>query len=76
MVAPGEVFAGEAVFFGAEDDGDGCVVFKFAGDEGCKLIEADDGLFGFAVGECAGTEHEGGIANGFGESGGFAGVGE
>ena len=77
MVAEGEVFASEAVFFGAEDDGDlaGCMV-EFAGDDGSELIEGDDGLFGFAVGEGAGAEDERAVADGFGEGGHFGGVGE
>ena len=76
VMAEGEVFSGEAVFFGAEDDGDSSVVVEFAGDDGSELIEADDGLFRFAVGECAGAENEGGVADGFGEGGGFTRVGE
>ena len=76
MVAEGEIFAGEAVFFRAEDQGDSSGVIQFAGDGGSELIEADDWLFGFAVGERAGTEDEGRVANGLGQSGSFAGVGE
>jgi len=77
VMAEGEVFAGEAVLFRAEDEGDVvCRVIEFAGDDGGELIEADDGLLGFAVGEGGGAEDEGAVANGSGESRGFAGVGE
>ena len=66
MVAEGEVFAGEAVFFGAEDDGYlARRLIEFTGDDGSELIEAYDGLFGFAMGESAGAEYELTVANGF-----------
>ena len=67
VVAEGEVFAREAVFFWTEDDGDCSSIVEFAGDDGSEMVEADDGLLGFAVGERAGAEDEGGVANGFGE---------
>jgi len=67
VVTVGEVFASEAVFLRAEDEGNGSCVFEFAGNDGCDFVEADDGLFGFAVSECAGAENKGGVANGFGE---------
>lgn len=77
VMAVGEVFAGEAVFLGAEDEGNlaGGMV-EFGGDDGRELIEGDDGLLGFAVGECAGAKDEGAVADCFSEGGGFAGVGE
>jgi hypothetical protein len=60
VVAEGEIFAGKAVFFWAEDERDFApMLIKFASDDGSELVEADDGLFGFAVGECAGAEDEG-----------------
>jgi len=67
VVTVGEVFASEAVFLWAKDEGNGSGVFEFAGDDGCDFVEADDGLFGFAVSECTGAENKGGVANGFGE---------
>ena len=68
VMAEGEVFAGEAVLFRAEDEGDVvCRVIEFAGEERGELIELRDGLLRFAVGESAGAEDEGGVADGVGE---------
>ena len=68
VMAEGELFAGEAVFFGAEDEGYlARRVIEFAGEERGELIELRDGLLRFAVGESAGAEDEGGVADGFGE---------
>ena len=67
MVAEREVFAREAVFFGAEDDGNCSGTVEFSGDDRGELVEAGDGLLGFAVGDGACAEDECGIANGFGE---------
>ena len=76
VMAEGEIFAGEAVFFGSEEDGDLSGVIEFAGDDGGELVEGDDGLLGFAVGEGAGSDDECGVAEGFGQGGGLAGVDE
>ena len=76
MVAEGEVFAGEAVFFRAEDDGDPGVLFELLGEGGGELIEAKDRLFGFAVCERAGAKDERAVANGLRNCWDFDGVSE
>ena len=75
-VAPGEVFAGEAVLFRTEDEGDAAAPAEFAGDERGEVREGDDRLLGLAVGERAGAENESGGGEGLGQGGGFQGVGE
>jgi len=68
MVAEGEVFAGEAVFLGAKDEGDpGRRLLEFVHDVRSQLIEPDHGLLWLAVGECASAKDEGGVADGFPE---------
>jgi hypothetical protein len=61
------------MFLGTENKGDPGFVVAFAGDEGSKLIKADDGLFGLSMGEGAGAEDECAVADGFRESGCFEG---
>jgi len=74
VVAEREVFAGEAVFFGAEDEGDSAGrLIEFAGDDGGELVEENNGLFSFAMSQRAGAEDERAVANGLGKSRGLFG---
>jgi len=74
VVTEREVFAGEAVFFGAEDEGDSAGrLIEFAGDDGGELVEENNGLFSFAMSQRAGAEDERAVANGLGKSRGLFG---
>ena len=69
-VAVGEVFAGEAVFFRAEDEGyaAGDAGDAFAFDEGSEMGKGNYRLFGLAVGQGSGAGDESAMGHGFGES--------
>ena len=68
-----EVFAGEAAFFGTEDEGDTALVGEFGLDEWREVWQRNDWLFGFAVSKCPSAEDKGAIGDGFAEGIGFAG---
>ena len=75
-MAEGEIFAGEAVLLGAEDDRDGSGGVEFAIDDGRELVDADDGLLRLAMSERAGPKNQGGVADGVSKGDSFAGTGE
>lgn len=82
-VAEGEVIAGKAMFFRAEDEGDaGCgaggggwggqaaaveCAAQFAFQERGERGERDDGLFGLAMGDGAGAGDKGAVSEGIGQ---------
>ena len=58
-VAKGEIVAREAMFFGAEDEGDAPAAGKLVANDGSERWELDDRLLGPAGFECAGSEDKG-----------------
>lgn len=66
-VAPGKIFAGEAVFFRAEDQGDGRAVGAPAFNEASEIGKRNHRLLGFAVGEGSGADDKGTVCNGLSE---------
>jgi hypothetical protein len=74
QLAPGEVFAGEAVFFRAEDEGNAGAVGAFTFEERSEVGKGDDRLLGLAVGEGSGADDQGAVGHGFGQGLRAAGV--
>ena len=66
QMAPGEVFAGEAVFFRTEDEGDAGGAFLF--DIGSEIRKGEDGLLGLAMSEGSGADDEGAVGDGLGQA--------
>jgi hypothetical protein len=74
QMAAGEVFAGEAALFRAEDQGDAAAAVDFTAEGGAKLGKRDDWLFGLAMGEGSSAGDEGAIGEGLGERSAFSSV--
>ena len=66
-VAPGEVLAGEAVFFRTEDEGDAAAAGHLLLNERSQVMQFDHRLLGLAIGECSCPEDERAVPDGFGE---------
>ena len=66
-VAPGEVLAGEAVFFRTEDEGDAAAAGHLLPNERSQVMQFDHRLLGLAIGECSCSEDERAVPDGFGE---------
>lgn len=74
-MAVAEIFVGEAALFGAEEEGNVAGDEAFA-DEGRGLLQAFDGMLGFAAAEGGGADDEGAVADGFSKGLEFFGAGE
>jgi hypothetical protein len=58
QVAPGKIFAGEAVFFRTEDEGYSAAASELLLDDGREIGELDYFLLGLAVGEGPGADDQ------------------
>src|SRR5215469_15123632 len=67
-----EIFAGEPVLFGSEDDRDAAAAVKLGIEKLRRFIETNNLLFRFAVCQRAGANHESAVANRLGERGKLA----
>jgi len=67
-LAPGEIFAGETVFFRAEDEGNLAAARELRCNQGRERGKRDDRLLGFAMGEGSGADDECAFGHGFGQA--------
>ena len=76
QMTEGQVFSREAVLFRAEDEGDAATAGELLQHEIGQIGKGYHWLFGLAVGEGSGAEHEGAVGDGLGEGGSLGCCGE